>query len=108
MRSLVLTLAFTCFGSLAAAQDLRGEFYALPKAERIALQERLAATGLYQGEIDGLWGPGTAGAVEAARASLAWPSFRAKAREAGAARDAEALWSYLSSPEMSASLAVRR
>ncbi len=105
----ILTAVLVLLPALpAAAQDLRSAFYALPRAERMELQERLAAPGLYRGDIDGLWGPGTASAFAAAQDSLAWPAFRELAEDGGAASEAEALWAYVADPALPASLPAWR
>ncbi len=108
MRLFILALVLTSIGTLAGAQELRSAFYALPRADRIVLQERLAEAGLYSGVIDGLYGPGTAAALQTAQDSLAWPGYRATAEAAGVASPFRALWSFISDPDMTAGLAIRR
>lgn len=92
----------------ALAGDLRSAFYALPKADRMILQERLSEPGLYQGVVDGLWGPGTANAVAQAQQSLAWPGYRDTARDAGLTDPGATLWAYILDDDFVASLPSKR
>jgi hypothetical protein len=45
------------------------QFQALPEQQRKRLQQQLKDQGLYDGSIDGLWGPGTAAAFQAQQMS---------------------------------------
>ena len=104
MRRTVCAIVFACFALPAAADELRSAFYALPKPERVELQTHLADLGLYTGAIDGLWGPRTAGAFEQVQSSLAWPAHREMALAMGATAPSQALWAYVSDPDLAASL----
>lgn len=104
LPTLALALAGLIAATPAGAEDLRSAFYALPKPDRVAVQLSLAGPGLYVGEIDGLWGPGTARAVDAAQSTLAWPGYLETARDAGVRGTGPVIWAYLGSPDFPASL----
>ncbi|KAA9009362.1 peptidoglycan-binding domain-containing protein [Histidinibacterium aquaticum] len=109
LRPLALLLAAGLATSApAAAQDLRSAFYSLPRADRIALQEALGETDLYAATIDGLWGPSTAEAVEAAQDSLAWPGYLRRARDEGETNEIAILLDYARSRRLAASLPTLR
>ena len=108
MRLIALAACILLLASPSGAEDLRSAFYSLPKSDRMVLQERLAEAGLYEGTIDGLWGPGTAGALGTAQQSLSWPGYSALAQESGLTPPSRALWSYVIDPDMAAGLADRR
>lgn len=108
MRLIALTALIACLALPAQAEDLRSAFYALPKGDRIAIQAKLSDAGLYHGALDGLWGPGTANALARAEESLAWDSYAATAAAAGVTSQPAVLWSYVSDPDLRASLPGHR
>lgn len=107
-RRLIAAAALSLIAVPSAAQDLRGAFYALPREDRKVMQEHLAEPGFYASDIDGLWGPGTARAVDAARATLAYPNFADTARAAGLVNEAEIVLLYVQTRDFRASIAARR
>ncbi|QQA44376.1 peptidoglycan-binding domain-containing protein [Pelagovum pacificum] len=108
MRRYLIVVTLLAWAAPAAAQELRTEFYALSRQDRQALQEQLVTRGLYASTVDGLWGPGTAAAVDQARATLAYPGFAENAREAGIVNEIEIIRIYLESALMEASSASLR
>ena len=108
MIRLTLAALLTTFATPTKSEDLRSAFYALPKQERIEMQTQLSGLGLYDGVIDGLWGPGTAGAFAAAQDSLAWPAHQEMAQAMGITKPSEILWSYVAEPDLAASMASWR
>ena len=72
-RFLVLCAAVAAVPLAAAAQDrraLRAAFDALPASGRRSVQDELAITGLYDGALDGRYGPRTERGLIAAAAHL--------------------------------------
>ena len=107
-RRLIAAVALSLVALPAAAQDLRSAFYALSREDRKVMQEHLTEPGFYGSDIDGLWGPGTQRAVDAARGTLAFPGFAETARGAGIANEAEIVLLYVQTPDFRASIAGRR
>lgn len=97
-RPLALALPLSLAALPAASQDLRSAFYALNRDVRVEIQGALRDQGLYSAQIDGLWGPGTAAAVAAARDSLGYPDFARTARDAGYDNEMAILGLYLDTP----------